>query len=154
MSQTYFEEVELGDELGPLLKEPTREQVLAYVSPSTYLAPSASVDTPELRSSRFTSDEAAQSEGIRGIIVPGNMSMCFLSQLLDDWAGDQGWLTKLRVNFRRMVEPGDKLECKAIVTDMQVVDGRNLVTLDAYIENQKGERPIQGTAEVVLPSRE
>ena len=51
-----------------------------------------------------------------------------------------------------MVEPGDRLECKAVVTDMQEVEGQNVVTLDAFIENQKGERPIQGIAEVVLPS--
>ena len=87
------------------------------------------------------------------MIVPGNMSMSFLAQLITDWAGPHGRLTKLEVNFRRMVEPGDRLECKATVTDIQEVDGQNLVTLDAFIENQKGERPIQGIAEVVLPSR-
>ena len=141
MSQTYFEEVELGDEVGPLVKEPTKEQIRDYVSLS------------EVRMSRFTSDQAAQGEGLRGIIVPGNMSMSFLSQLLTDWAGQRGQLTSLEVNFRRMVEPGDRLECKATVTDMQSVDGQNIVTLDAFIENQKGERPIQGTAQVVLPSR-
>ena len=140
MSQKHFGEVELGDELGPLVKEPTREQIREYVGLS------------EIRMSRFTSEEAAQGEGLRGIIVPGNMSMSFLSQLLTDWAGVEGQLTKLEVNFRRMVEPGDRLECKAVITDMQEADGRNVVTLDAFIENQKGERPIQGIAEVVLPS--
>ena len=141
MSQTYFEDVEPGDEIGPLVKEPTKEQIRDFVSLS------------ELRMGRFTSDQAAQGEGLRGIIVPGNMSMSFLSQLLTDWAGDQGRLTKLEVNFRRMVEPGDRLECKATVTDMETADGQNLVTLDAFIENQKGERPIQGTAQVVLPGK-
>ena len=141
MSQTYFEDVEPGDDIGPLVKEPTKEQIRDYTSLS------------ELRMSRFTSDQAAQGEGLRGIIVPGNMSMSFVSQLLTDWAGEQGRLTKLEVNFRRMVEPGDRLECKATVTDMEAVDGQNLVTLDVFIENQKAERPIQGTALVVLPSK-
>jgi len=141
MSQVYFEDVEPGDEIDPLVKEPTKEQVRDYVSLS------------EVRMGRFTSDQAAQGEGLRGIIVPGNMSMSFLSQLLSDWAGERGRLTKLEVNFRRMVEPGDRLECKATVTDMETVDGQNLVTLDAFIENQKGERPIQGTAQVALPSK-
>ena len=139
MNQRRYEEVELGEELGPLVKEPTREQIRDYVGLS------------EVRMGRFTSEEAAQSEGLRGIIVPGNMSMSFLSQLLTDWAGAEGRLTKLEVNFRRMVEPGDRLECKAVVTDMQEADGKNVVTLDAFIENQKGERPIQGIAEVTLP---
>ncbi|MBM2825991.1 MAG: Acyl dehydratase [Dehalococcoidia bacterium] len=141
MSQTYFEEVELGQEIGPLVKLPTREQVRDYVSLS------------EVRLGRFTSDAAAQGEGLRGVIVPGNMSMSFLAQLLTDWVGQEGRLAKLEVNFRRMVEPGDRLECKAVVTDISVRDGRNLVVLDAYIENQRGERPIQGIAEVLLPSK-
>ncbi|MQF48806.1 hypothetical protein FIM08_02755 [SAR202 cluster bacterium AC-647-N09_OGT_505m] len=141
MSQTYFEDVDPGDEIGPLVKEPTKEQILAYVSLS------------EVRMGRFTSDQAAQGEGLRGIIVPGNMSMSFVSQLLSDWAGEQGRLTKLEVNFRRMVEPGDRLQCKATITDMETVDGDNIVTLDAFIENQNGDRPIQGTAQVILPSK-
>ena len=61
MSQRHYEETELGDELGPLVKEPTREQIRDYVSLS------------EIRLGRFTSEEAAQGEGLRGIIVPGNM---------------------------------------------------------------------------------
>jgi acyl dehydratase len=141
MSQVYFEDVEPGDDVGPLVKEPTKEQIRDYVSLS------------ELRMSRFTSDQAAQGEGLRGIIVPGNMSMSFLSQLLTDWAGDQGRLTKLDVNFRRMVEPGDRLECKATVTDVETTEDQNLVTLDVYIENQKAERAIQGTAQVTLPNK-
>ena len=32
MSQKHYEEVELGDELGPLVKEPTRDQIRDYVS--------------------------------------------------------------------------------------------------------------------------
>ena len=141
MSQVFYEEVELGQEIGPLVKEPSREQVRDYV------------DLSEVRLGRFTSDAAAQGEGLRGVIVPGNMSMSFLAQLLTDWAGQQGRLTKLEVNFRRMVEPGDRLECKAVVTDLSAQDGRNLVILDAYIENQRGERPIQGVAEVELPNK-
>ena len=140
MIQVYFEDVELGDEIGPLVKEPTREQIRGYDSVSS------------LRLGRFTSDQAAQDDGLRGVIVPGSMSMSFLAQLLSDWAGEHGRLTKLEVNFRRMVEPGDSLECKATVTDMEMVDGQNLVTLDAFIENQKGERPVQGTAQVALPN--
>ena len=87
------------------------------------------------------------------MIVPGNMSMSFLSQLLTDWAGPGGHVARLEVNFRRMVNPGDSLQCKAMVTDIGEVGGTNRVTLDAYIENQDGERPVQGIAEVILPNR-
>ncbi len=143
MSQVYFEDIQLGDDIGPLVKEPTKDQIRAYVSLSE-----------RGETSRFTSEETAQGEGLRGIIVPGNMSMAFLSQLITDWVGEKGQVTSIEVNFRRMVEPGDRLECKATVTDAETIDGQNVVTLDAFIENQKGERPVQGTAKVILPAKE
>ena len=141
MSQLFFEDLEPGDDVGRLPKTPTREQIREYASLST------------LSQGRFSSDEDAKGEGLQGMIVPGNMSMSFLSQLLTDWAGPEGHVAKLEVNFRRMVNPGDSLECKAMVTDLGEVDGTNRVTLDAYIENQDGERPVQGIAEVILPNR-
>jgi hypothetical protein len=36
---------------------------------------------------------------------------------------------------------------------MEAVDGENRVTLDVYIETQKGERALQGTALVLLPNK-
>ena len=62
-------------------------------------------------------------------------------------------MRRLDVDFRRSVLPGDKLNCSGIVTDIQIVDEENQVTLDVYIETQKGERALQGTALVVLPNK-
>jgi acyl dehydratase len=141
MSQVYFEDFELGDEVGPMIKEPTREQLDAFTKVwGTGVG-------------RFTSDEAARAEGFTGVIIPGNMSMAFLAQLLTEWAGSSGKLKRLEVDFRRSVQPGDKLNCTGIITDTQTNDGENQVTLDVYIETQKGERALQGTALVLLPSR-
>ena len=140
MAQVYFEDVQPGDEIGPLVKQPTRDEVRAF-SKLTQLA------------GRFVSDEGAREEGLERMIIPSWQSMAFLSQLITDWMGPLGFLSRFDVYFRRVVEPGDCLECRALVTDAQVRDGAHLVLMDAYMENQKGERPLQGTAEVVLPSR-
>ncbi|MBM2826563.1 MAG: Acyl dehydratase [Dehalococcoidia bacterium] len=141
MSQVYFEDVSMGDEIGPMTKEPTREQLDAFMKvwgggPS-----------------RFTSDEVARTEGFTGVIIPGHMSMALLAQLLTSWKGSAGKLKSLEVNFRRYLQPGDHYSCKGVITDTEVVDGENRVTLDVYIENQKGERAQQGTAIVILPSK-
>ncbi len=141
MSQIYFEDAELGDELDPLLKEPTRAQLDAFTSAwgST--------------TGRFVSDEAAQAEGFTGVILPGNMSMAFLAQFLTAWAGLEGKVKRLEVDFRRSIMPGDQLKCTGVITDTEVADGENRVTLDVFIETQKGERALQGTALVLLPNR-
>ena len=141
MSQRHYGEVELGDELGPLLKEPTREQIRDYVGLS------------EVRMGRFTSEEAAQSEGLRGIIVPGQHEHVLPvatphglgRSRRDSWRSwrstSAGWLSRATGWSAR---PWSRT-CRRL-------RGKNVVTLDAFIENQKGERPIQGIAEVVLPS--
>lgn len=141
MSQVYFEDVDLGYELAPLIKEPTREQLDAFTK------------IWDTNTGRFISDEAARAEGFSGVILPGNMSMAFLAQLLTEWAGPSGKLRRLEVNFRRWVQPGDRLACMGLVTDTDTNNGENKVMLDVYIENQKGERALQGTAVVVLPGR-
>ena len=140
MSQVYFEDVEPGYELTPLIKEPTREHLDAF----TKVWGSGI--------GRFTSDDAAQAEGFSGVILPGNMTMAFLAQFLTEWAGPAGKLIRLDVDFRRSVQPGDRLTCAGIVTDTETADGESRAVLDVYIETQKGERALQGTAQVVLPS--
>lgn len=141
MSQVYFEDVDLGYELAPLIKEPTREQLDAFTK------------VWDTSTGRFISDEAARAEGFTGVILPGNMSMAFLAQLLTEWAGPSGKLRRLEVNFRRWVQPGDRLACMGLVTDTDTNDGENKVMLDVHIENQNGERALQGTAIVVLPGK-
>lgn len=141
-AQVYFEDVEPGDEIGPLEKVPTSEQVQAYLSVW---------GTGGM--GRFTDASAARREGLDSPIVPGNLSLAFLSQLLTDWAGPQGVLRSLEVNFRRPVRHNERLRCLGLVTDKREENGEAKVVLDVFIEDSRGDRPLQGTAEVVLPKR-
>ncbi len=140
MSQPYFEAVAPGDEIGPLIVQPTREEVLAFIRLTRL-------------SGAFLSDEAAQREGLPRMILASWQTSAYLAQLLTTWMGPQGFLSRFEIFFRRLVETGDRLECWAIVTDTVVRDGRAVVMLDTFMQNQHGERPLQGTAEVVLPLR-
>jgi acyl dehydratase len=139
MNQRHFEDVELGDEIGPLIKQPTRDEVRTFAELSHL-------------SGRFTSEEGARDEGTDRMIVSSWQSMGYLAQLITNWMGQEGLLSKLRVSFHRVVEPGQPLECRAVVTDMMSLEGRHIVMLDIFMENREGERLSQGTAEVVLLS--
>ena len=140
MNQPHFEDVEPGDEIGPLVKQPSREEVHTFAEVSRL-------------GGRFTSDEAASNEGYDRWIVSAWQSMGYLAQVITNWMGQDGSLSKFQVLFRRVVGPGDRLECRAVVTDKWILDGHHIVALDAFMANQSGEHLIQGTAEVVLPSR-
>jgi len=144
--QVYGDEVEPGDEIGPLLKHPDLEQVRRFLSAGRMGGPGG-------MAGRFTDEAAAQREGLSGPILPGPMSQAFLSQLLTDWAGPQGWLRSLDVNFRRPTRHGEPLKCIGLVTDKQEEGDKTLVKLDVFIEDPRGDRPTQGVAEVLIPTR-
>lgn len=92
-----------------------------------------------------------------GIPVPydyGGLRETFLTNIVTNWMGDNGWLWKLRCQHRRFVYTGDTYWMKGKVTDKKVVDGRNEVHLEIWVENQHGTITSPGSAVVLLPSRD
>ena len=142
--QRYFEDVEPGDEFDEPW-HPTRDLVVAYLS----------VGNPDAanRADRFTDDEAAQKIGMPRAIVPGALSLCMATRLVTDWMGAQGTLRSIDVDYRRAALHEDSLRVLGLVTDTDDDEGVPLIKLDVYIENDRGERPLQGVAVVELPRR-
>lgn len=92
-----------------------------------------------------------------GIPVPydyGGLRETFLTNIVTNWMGDNAWLWKLRCQHRRFVYTGDTYWIKGKVTDKRIVDGRNEVHLEIWVENQHGTITSPGSAVVLLPSRE
>ena len=86
---------------------------------------------------RFTDLETARSEGVDEMIIPGIMSMAYLSQLITDWAPNIT-LKKLDIIFRAPVKHEEPIQCVGVVTDKEVRDGENCIDVDVYIENSGG----------------
>ena len=141
----YFDDVDLGDEFEDEWVA-TREQVLAYLD----LEPGGpGRNTPN----RFTDSEAAHEIGFERPILPGTLSQARLIRFVTDWIGLEGRLESIDVTFRRAVMHEDRLRCLGLVTDTEPGEGEGRVKLDVYLENERGERPLQGVAVVVLPAR-
>ena len=136
----YFEDIDIGDEIAELDIRPTTADVVRFV------------DVARMQSGRFTDDEYARKEGLPGAIVPGNMSLGFLSRMLTEFF-PTGTLQELTANFRATVPHNTALTCSGVVTEKQSRDGTHLVFCDVMLSNEEGERYVQGTAQVVLPSR-
>ena len=145
--QVYFDDVELGDEFEDAWTA-TREQVLAYIG-----IESDALGTGGPGDGRFTDPEGAKKLGFERPIVPGAFSLSKLSKLVTDWAGMGGRVESLDVNFRRPVLHEDSVRVLGLVTDTEDRDGAGIVKLDIYLENERGERPLQGVAVVELPRR-
>ena len=135
-----FEDVELGDEIGPMETEATDEGVEAFCRVWENRKPN-----------RFTDSDSATKVGLAGPIVPGIMAMAIMTRLLTDWAGP-GALKDLDVVFRQPVPHHKPLIVTATVTDTRQEDGENLVECDVMLTGSEGERYVGGKAIITLPS--
>ncbi len=140
-NQPYFEDVELGSEIGPRELVATGENVATFCRLWGNPTPN-----------RFTDPAIAEKSGLPGPIVPGVMSMAIMSQALTDWAGPES-LRDLDLVFRQPVPHNQPLLISATVTDTRQDDGENLVECDVLMTGTAGERYVGGTALISLPSR-
>lgn len=139
--QTYFEDVEVGAEIGPLEKNPTTQQLVRYAG--------ASGDFYQIHYDK----DFALGNGLPGVILHGALKNAFLGQLMTDFAGEHGWLRKLSVQYRGMDQPGAKVVARGKVSKKQIEGGDHIVECEIWLENAKGERTTPGRATVILPSR-
>ena len=140
-AKVYVEDVQVGDELPPLVKPPIqRIQLTRYAGASGDFNP-IHVD-----------EEFAKAAGMGGVFAHGMLSMGFVAQALTDWAG-AGSVRKVGVRFAALVRPGDVVTCKGKVLSKSSKDDEHLIELEIWAENQKGEKVVTGKATVSLLSR-
>ncbi|GAA3979046.1 MaoC family dehydratase N-terminal domain-containing protein [Actinomadura viridis] len=85
----------------------------------------------------------------------GRMRETWLIHACTDWMGDDAWLWRLRVEFRRFNYVGDVQWVEGEVTRRYLAEGgRPAVDLELRTRNQRGEVTSPATATVLLPSRE
>ena len=139
--QLYYQDVAVGSEIPPLVKQPTTRQLVMWAG--------ASGDYNPIHYDK----DLAQSRGLPGVIVPGQLAGSFLGQLITDWIGEQGRLSKLSCSYKGMNLPGEALTCGGKVSQKYVEQGEHCVECNLWVENEKGEKTVTGMATVVLPSR-
>ncbi len=137
----FFEDIELGDEIGPLQKVVDDAEVVNFCEQWGNPMPN-----------RFTDPAIAERARLPGPILPGVMSMALMAQLLTQWAGPAA-LRDLDVIFRQPVPHNKPLNITATITDTRQEDGENLVECDILMTGAEGERYVGGTALLSLPSK-
>ncbi len=172
----WWEDVEEGDEVGPLVKGPLRvtDMVvwhtgmgmglygvkalrLGYLQRQRvprFFRPDA-LNVPDVQQRVHWDPDWARAAGNPAIYDYGRMRETWLIHLCTDWMGDDGWLWKLDCEFRRFNYVGDTHWMRGRVTRKLLADGdRPAVELEVWGENQRGEITTSGHATVLLPSRE
>jgi acyl dehydratase len=140
-AKVYAEDVNVGDTLPALVKEPIEQiQLTRYAGASGDFNPI------------HQDEEFAKAAGMGGVFAHGMLSMGFVAQALTDWAG-AGRVRKLGVRFAALVRLKDVVSCHGRVVSKSSKDDTHLVELEVWAENQRGEKVVTGRATVALPSR-
>jgi acyl dehydratase len=128
-----FEKIAVGTEIPMLVKHPSSQQLVMWAGASGDYNPI------------HYDNVFAVSRGLPGVVVHGQLSTAFLCQMLSDWYGKRSYLKKIKVSYKGMNYPGDTLTCRGVIRDKSA-DGEKTLTVDIWVENEKGEQTVTGTA--------
>jgi acyl dehydratase len=170
----YFEDVEVGSTLPPIVRGPLRQTdlILWHLGWGMQLSPPGAfgltykvrkkvpgmftpnaLNVPDTVQRLHWETEWANTLGIPVTYDYGGLRETFLCNLITNWMGDEGWLWKLSCEHRRFVYVGDTYWIHGEVADKRIVDGRGEVHVTLHIKNQHGTVVTPGTAVVLLPTR-
>jgi acyl dehydratase len=139
--EIYFEDINVGDALPALVKDPvTNVQLVKYSGASGDFNPI------------HTDPEAAKASGLGGTIAHGMLIMGFVGQAVTDWIPKK-YLKKLGVRFAGMTRPGDVVSITGIVTAKKEEGNEKRIVCELTAKNQKDVLLVAGMFEAALPSR-
>ena len=171
----YWEDVNIGDELKPVVKGPFGQtDMVAYCVGAAPVQLGAhgvqlrlykkhpawgfrhSVDhTWEPVYAVHYLNEAAWAAGAHYAYDVGVQRHCWLVNLLTNWMGDEGWLKNCNAQYRRFVYHSDVVWFRGKVSKKYIDEnGEYCVDIETHGINQREEDTIPGHATVILPSRE
>jgi acyl dehydratase len=139
--EIYFEDVNVGDAMPTLVKDPiTNVQLVKYSGASGDFNPI------------HTDQEAAKASGLGGTIAHGMLIMGFVGQAVTDWIPKK-YVKKLGVRFAGMTRPGDVVTVTGTVTAKKEEGNEKRIVCELTAKNQKDALLVAGSFEAALPSR-
>lgn len=97
--------------------------------------------------------EFARAAGAPAAFDYGPQRIAWLGHLMTNWIGDDGWLSELDVQVRRMNLVGDTTWCRGEIVERELRDGRGVARCAVEGVNQRGETTMSGHAVAELPRR-
>jgi acyl dehydratase len=172
----YWEDVIVGDVVGPMAKGPlTATDLIVFHSGGYGFSPYVPCSNrlayenrqriapfyvknqygiPDVAQRVHWDSAWAQAIGNPMAYDYGVMRDCWLSHFVTDWMGDDAWLVRQHSEIRKFNYFGDSHILTGAVVDKRVEDGRCVVDIEMRGTNQRGTVTCPGSATVALPSRE
>lgn len=135
-----WEEINEGDEIPAIEKEPTYIQLFMF-SAITWN-----------RHLIHYNPEYARHDALPDAAVHRALIGNYLAQLLNDWLGEGGKLTKVEWKVRAPVVAGDRLICKGSVCGKRLEGEKKMVECEIWVEKYGGGIVAPGRGEVIVYS--
>jgi len=141
--QIYFDDVKVGQELPRLVKGPmTALHIMRW-----------SAATENWHRIHYDQPFAREIDGLPDVLVNGSWKQQICCQLVKDFAGIEGWLWRIRFEFRDMDPVGNTVIGGGQVQEAAEQDGLGFVKCSLYLTNQEDRITTIGAAVAVLPKR-
>jgi len=141
--QRFFDDVNVGDDLTLLEKGP--------MSPAHIMRWSAASEN--WHRIHYDYPFGTGHDKNPGLLINGSWKQHLLAQMLDEWAGLDGWVAKITFQYRAMNIEWETLTAWGKVTNKYEKDGLGYIECETGIRNNNGLESTPGTAIVVLPVR-
>lgn len=176
----YFEDVEVGDAVGPIVRGPLRvveisfrnwsgggkltgaggmtygahyHQFQEYSRRPGYAETEEETGIADHPHRGHWEDAFARKIGVPGIYDIAVQRTAWLATLGTNWMGDAGWLRRVWCEYRRFNVEGDTTWISGTVTRKWVDRRRHCVEIEVVATNQRRELSTPGGLWVVLPSK-
>ncbi|MFC1871762.1 MaoC family dehydratase N-terminal domain-containing protein [Chloroflexota bacterium] len=173
----YWEDVQVGEELTPVVKGPLGlSDMISFLIGGATPIPRLGAHSVQLRQYRrhpawafrdpdtyslepifavHYNKHAAASMAQPAAYDVGIERHCWLTHLLTNWIGDDGWIKRCYAEYRRFVYFSDVVWFQGKVTEKFIDDeGEPCVEIETHAINQRGQDCMPGHSTITLPSRD
>ena len=141
-TQRYWEDVSEGHDLNAFSIELTETRIIQQVSGTQDWNPS------------HHNREWVRAGGQPDIFMCTDFMQACFTRLIFEFVGDEGWLSKFRMEMRKMNRPGDMLTFGGSVLEKYLNDeGEGILELDLWCSNEHEGVTTPTKATVKLPRR-
>lgn len=138
MNKKYWDQVEIGDAISPVVHLPiSRLQIAQFAAASDDFSP-LNLD-----------DELAKNAGFGGVYAPGLMALGFVDEALRSFASNMRVIS-LSGTFQRLIWPGDKLIAKGMLLRRYQKNDECRINFSLWCENQNQEVVMKGSSVCLL----
>ncbi|MBU2547870.1 MAG: hypothetical protein KKB20_05640 [Proteobacteria bacterium] len=133
-----WDHIQEGDSLPELKKRPNITQLVKFAAGGGDFNP------------LHHDHNSRQAKAIGSAIVHGRYKYAALGELVMNWLDHKGYIQKIHCQYRGMDFPEKEMILKGVVERKYEQDGKHMVDLAVWVENEEGKTTTPGRATVVL----